>query len=168
MKKGLLVIDVQNDYFPGGKFTLWNAEKTLDNIEKVILKAESNDIPVILVQHIADSDSPFFCEGTEGDAIHPRILKVAPHGKIVAKTYADSFYQTNLEAELSKLGVEELLICGMMTHNCVTHTAISKSAEKYSVKVLPDCCTTVTEVLHLLSLHALSIRVELLNSSDAI
>ena len=168
MKKALLVIDVQNDYFPGGKFPLWHTEETLDNIEKAILKAESNNVPVIIIQHVADSNAPFFNEGTEGVEVHPGILKAAPHGKIVIKTFADTFHKTNLAEVLSELGVEELLVCGMMTHNCVTHTAISKSAEKYSVKILPDCCTTVDELIHLLALDALSIRIEFVNSDDAI
>lgn len=61
-----------------------------------------------------------------------------------------------------------MLVCGMMTHNCVTHTAISRSAEKYTVRVLPDCCTTVSEMLHLLALHALSTRISLIPSAQAI
>jgi nicotinamidase-related amidase len=60
--------------------------------------------------------------------------------------------------------VEELLICGMMTQNCVTHTAISKSAEKYRVAILTDCCTTVNEMLQLIALHAVSTRVRLVES----
>jgi nicotinamidase-related amidase len=56
----------------------------------------------------------------------------------------------------------------MMTQNCVTHTAISKAAEKYAVTVLTDCCTTVSEILHLIALHALSTRVKLLPSTEAI
>jgi len=49
------------------------------------------------------------------------------------KHFADSFEKTKLEETLAKLGVTELLLCGMMTQNCVTHTAISKAAEKYNV-----------------------------------
>jgi len=49
---------------------------------------------------------------------------------------------------------------------CVTHTAISKAAEKYSVTILPDCCTTVSEILHLIALHAVSKRVKLVPSSE--
>jgi nicotinamidase-related amidase len=44
-----------------------------------------------------------------------------------------------------------MLVCGMMTQNCVTHTAISKAAEKYSVKILPDCFTTINEPIHLIA-----------------
>ena len=54
MKKALLVIDLQNDYFPGGKFPLWNADTVLQNIEQAIQRASANDVPVIHVQHVAN------------------------------------------------------------------------------------------------------------------
>jgi nicotinamidase-related amidase len=56
----------------------------------------------------------------------------------------------------------------MMTQNCVAHTAISKAAEKYAVPILPDCCTTVSEILHLIALHAVSTRVKLVASSEVL
>ena len=55
MAKALLVIDLQNDYFPGGKFPLWNTEAVLQNIGRAIEMAKAQGIPVIHVQHIADS-----------------------------------------------------------------------------------------------------------------
>lgn len=82
----------------------------------------------------------------------------------MTKAFADSFVDTTLEATLTQLGVEELLICGMMTQDCVTHTAISKSAEKYRVAILTDCCTTVSEMLHLIALHAVATRVRRVES----
>jgi nicotinamidase-related amidase len=112
--------------------------------------------------------APFFNEGTPGADIHQRILAAAPKAPIVVKEFADSFEKTTLEATLTKLGVTELLVCGMMTQNCVTHTAISKAAEKYSVSVLVDCCTTVDEMIHDIALHALSTRVKLVPSSEAL
>ena len=93
-------------------------------------------IPVVIIQHIANSEmgiAPFFNEGTKGADIHPRILAAAPNAPVVVKEFADSFEKTTLEETLAKLGATELLVCGMMTQNCVTHTAISKAAEKYSV-----------------------------------
>ena len=171
MTKALLVIDLQNDYFPGGKFPLWNTEVVLRNIEQAIEKARSSRIPVVIIRHIANSKlgiAPFFNEGTAGTDIHPRILAAAPDTPVVVKEFADSFEKTTLEETLSKLGVNELLVCGMMTQNCVTHTAISKSAEKYNVSVLVDCCTTVSEILHQIALHALSTRVKLVLSSEAL
>lgn len=171
MSKALLIIDLQNDYFPGGLFPLWNAEAVLSNIEKAIAKAGAAGIPVIIIQHIANSEAgiaPFFNKGTSGADVHPRVLAAAPDAPIVVKEFADSFAKTNLEETLSKLGVTQLLVCGMMTQNCVTHTAISKSAEKYKVSILPDCSTTVSEILHLIALHAVSTRVPLVSSADAI
>lgn len=171
MKKALLVIDLQNDYFPGGKFPLWNTEATLANIERAIAAAREKDIPVIHIQHIADPAmgiAPFFNEGTEGAEIHPRILEAAPDAPVVVKRFADGFVETDLEKTLSELGVTDLLICGMMTQNCVTHTAISTSAEKYNVSILTDCCTTVDAMIHNIALHAVSTRVPLVESSEVI
>lgn len=169
MKKALLVIDLQNDYFPGGKFPLWNTDAILQNIERAIAKANAQGIPVIHIQHVAkQGTAPFFNEGTPGTDIHPSILAVAPKAPVVVKEFADSFEQTNLEETLTKLGVTDLLVCGMMTQNCVTHTAISKAVEKYNVTILPDCCTTVSEILHLIALHAVSTRVNLVPSSEAL
>jgi len=71
---------------------------------------------------------------------------------VVLKEFADSFEKMTPEETLAKLGVTELLISGMMTQNCVTHTAISKAAEKYGATILPDCCTTVDEMIDLMQL----------------
>ena len=169
MRKALIVIDVQNDYFPSGKFPLWNADKTLTHIELAIANAIKNKVEIIHVQHIANPDngiSPFFNEGTEGVEIHPRILDAAPDAPIVIKRHADSFYDTNLEDILQAKGVQELIICGMMTQNCVTHTAISKAAEKYQVSILADCCTTLDEMIHGIALSAISSRVALKQSLE--
>jgi nicotinamidase-related amidase len=171
MKKALLLIDLQNDYFPGGKFPLWNTAAVLTNVEQAIKAARTKGIPVIHIQHIANPKmgiAPFFNQGTAGAQIHPRLLAAAPDAPIVVKEYADSFVGTKLEETLSGLGVDELLVCGMMTQNCVTHTAISKSAEKYKVSILPDCCTTVDEMIHNIALHALSTRVPLVPAKDAL
>lgn len=169
--QALIIIDLQNDYFPDGKFPLWNTDVTLANIEHAIAKAHDKNIPIIIIQHIADATkgiAPFFNEGTHGAEIHPSILAACPDGIIVTKAFADSFYNTELETVLSKLNVNELLICGMMTQNCVTHTAISKSAEKYSVKILTDCCTSVSQMIHLIALNAVSTRVPLVESDVAL
>jgi nicotinamidase-related amidase len=163
-KSALVVIDLQNDYFPGGLFPLWSAEETLRNVVAAIGKARALGIPVIHIQHVANAAkgiAPFFNAGTPGVDIHPEVLAAAPDAPVVVKEYADSFHGTTLEQVLSGLGVEELLICGMMTQNCVTHTALSKGAEKYKVTVLTDCCTTVSQILHLIALNALSTRVAL-------
>ncbi len=170
MNKALLIIDLQNDYFPEGKFPLWNPDVVLQKVEQAIAKAQAQNIPVILIQHVANASkglAPFFNQATHGVEIHPRILAAAPAAPIVIKEFADSFLNTTLETVLSQLKVDELIICGMMTQNCVTHTAISKSAEKYQVSVIKEACTTVSEILHLIALNALSNRVKLVDLEEA-
>ena len=171
MSKVLLIIDVQNDYFPGGRFPLWNTDVLLANIERAIEKAKAHGVHVVLIQHVVDGAqgaAPFFNKGTTGVEIHPRILAAAPGAPIVVKAFADAFVKTNLEAVLAGLGATELLVCGMMTQNCVTHTAISKSVEKYEVSILEDCCTTVSEILHVIALRAVSTRLRVVPASEAI
>lgn len=169
--RALLVVDLQNDYFPGGKFPLWNPEATLERTLHAIERAQAQGIPVILVQHVADSrrgPAPFFTEGSEGVQLHPRLRAVAPDAPVVVKAFADSFHETKLEETLATMGITELLVCGMMTQNCVTHTAISKAAEKYRVSILGNCCTTVSEPLHLIALNAVSTRLSILSAAEAL
>jgi len=78
---------------------------------------------------------------------------------MIEKQYADSFEQTRFEETLKTLNIDTLLICGMMTQNCVTHTAISKAAERYEISILADCCTSVDVMIHNIALNAISTRV---------
>ena len=164
-KPALVVIDPQNDYFPNGAFPLWNTEGTLGVIEKAIAAAQAKGIPVVLVQHVADASkgiAPFFNPGTEGVALHARVSAIAPNAPVVVKHFADSFEGTTLHDTLRGLGADTLILCGMMTQNCVTHTALSRRADDYrGVTVLTDASTTVTEMLHRIALNALSTRVTL-------
>ncbi|WP_406610682.1 cysteine hydrolase family protein [Agarivorans sp. JK6] len=170
MTTALLIIDLQNDYFPEGKYPLWNTSKCLQNIQFAIAKATEQQMELIHIQHIADPEmglAPFFNQGSNGSDIHPEILAAAPQGKVIVKRFADSFEQTELNSYLQQQGIDKLLMCGMMTQNCITHTALSKATEAYEVSILADCCTTVDEMLHNIALHALSTRVPLLSLEQA-
>ena len=150
---------------------MWNTEATLSNVEQTISKAQSLGWTIVLVQHVANAKlglAPFFNEGSNGVDIHPRILAAAPDAPIVVKQFADSFHHTTLEQVLQQRGVEELFVCGMMTQNCVTHTVISKAAEKYRTTILSDCCTTVDAMIHNIALNAVSTRLNLATWSAAI
>lgn len=171
MKKALLLIDLQNDYFSDGAFPLWNTEAVLSTCETAVHQAQRQDIPVILIQHVANPQrgrAPFFNAETTGVQLHPRIVAAAPAATRIVKAFADSFHQTALDQTLQELHITDLLIGGLMTQNCVTHTALSKAAEKYAVTILPDCCTTVSEILHKIALNALSTRIPLVASTEAL
>ena len=86
----------------------------------------------------------------------PAGTEQAAHG--LRPTASHGVLKTTLEDTLTKRVATELLVCGMMTRNCVTHTVISKSAEKCDTTVLADACTTASEMLHLIALTALLAR----------
>lgn len=159
-RTALLVIDPQYDYFDNGKFPLWNADNTLNEIVSAILAAKEQDAAVVLVQHVSDEESPFFVAGTQGVKLHQAILDAAPDAPIVTKEHADAFQDTNLTELLNDLEIDRLVVCGMMTQNCVTHTAISDDADPYQVSILSDACTTREELLHLIALDAIKTKVK--------
>lgn len=164
MKTAVIVIDLQNDYFPGGQYPLWNTESVLQNALELVEASKKRGDLIVLVQHVADPDkgvSPFFNKGTVGVEIHKEVLETAPEAPVVIKRFADSFEKTDLEEILSKNDIERLLVCGMMTQNCVTHTAISKAAEKYDVTVVGDCSTTIDQMIHNIALSGMSTRVQI-------
>lgn len=160
-EQALLVIDPQNDYFPDGKYPLWNTEVVLEKMKQAIKTAREKSIPVLLIRHEGNENSPFFNPGTEGVEIHPEITKLTPNAPVITKHFADSFEQTPLSGLLGDLDISELILCGMMTQNCITHTALSKMAEGYQVSVLTDACTTVDAMIHGIAINALSVRTHL-------
>lgn len=167
----LIVIDLQNDYFPAGAFPLWEAEACLTRCLDAIVKAQAAGMPIFLVQHLADAAkgiAPFFNPGTMGAQLHPRLLAAAPEASVIVKHFADSFLATSLSEALQAQGVERLILCGMMTQNCVTHTALSRQAERYTVQILGDCCTSVSQMIHLIALNALAPRVAISSLADAL
>jgi nicotinamidase-related amidase len=167
-KAALVVIDVQNDYFEGGAFPLWNPGQALAATEKAIQAARSKDMPVVFVQHVAAGPSPFFNACTEGVKIHERVRAAVGESPLVTKQHADAFEGTPLHDTLQGLGADELIVCGMMTQNCVTHTAISRRADAYrKVTVLTDASTTATEMLHLIAVAGLAPRVNLATVDQA-
>ena len=167
-KTALLVIDLQNDYFEGGAFPLWEAQATAARVVDAIGRARESGAEIILVQHVAKAAAPFFNAGTAGAEIHPAIRAAAPDAPVVVKHAADSFHQTALEETLRARGIQRLLVCGMMTQNCVTHTAVSKAAEAYDVAVIGDLSTTVSQLLHKIALNGLSTRLPILDAATAL
>ena len=163
----LLVIDLQNDYFADGRFPLWDSDKVLRQTKTAIQNARKANMNVILVQHQDSANGPFFTPNSHGVQIHSEILATAGNVPIITKTQADSFLNTDLSTLLKELNINKLIICGMMSHNCVTHTALSNAAQAFELAVLADCTTTVSEILHQIALNALAPRVNIINSANA-
>jgi nicotinamidase-related amidase len=66
-KRALVLIDIQNDYFPGGKWTLSGIESAADNAAKVLAAARAASVLVVHVRHeFPSADAPFFAPGSPG------------------------------------------------------------------------------------------------------
>lgn len=141
MKKALLIIDVQNDYFENGKCRLHQPEAALKAIQRLLKYFRDMQYQVYYIQHIAAKDAPFFVPDTEGIRICENI-KPLDAEKIIKKHYPNSFFETELQEELKKSSVTELTVCGMMTHMCVDTTVRAAKDLGYQVTLISDACAT--------------------------
>ncbi len=164
MSRALLVIDIQNEYFPGGALPLHQAQETEARIVAAIARARQAGDRVVLVRHVAKAATGLFGAAGAGIAIRPAILAAAGDAPVVTKSFADAFQDTDLARHLD--GVGELLVCGMMTQNCVVFTAMSLDAKRFEVRVVGDLCAAPAEIVHLIALNALESKVKVLQSAE--
>ena len=139
-KTALVVIDVQNDYFPGGRFPLFRANAALKNVLALRDWARGRSIPIFWVRHTSRAESRFFRPGTPGRELHPRL--VPGDETIVDKTTPNSFVGTNLEALLRKSGVDTVVWAGMMTWMCVDTTVRAAKDLGFSNILAHDACAS--------------------------
>lgn len=141
-KRAVVVIDIQNDYFPNGKYELVGIERAAANAAKVIGVARAKGDRVIHVQHIFPSpDAPFFTPDSEGAEINP---VVAPQEgeTVVVKNSPNPFLKTNLKEILDADGIEEVVVIGAMSHMCIDATTRAASDYGYKTTVVQDACAT--------------------------
>lgn len=165
MTRALVIIDIQNDYFPGGVLPLFEAEAVEARLVEAIGKARDAGDKVILVRHVSKASAGLFAKDGEGIGIREAILKAAGDAPVVTKSVADAFQDTDLASHLD--GVDELLVCGMMTQNCVVFTAMSRAADGYDVTVLGDLCTAPSEIVHKIALNALGSKTKVAEAASA-
>ena len=142
MHEALLIIDVQNDYFPGGTCELYKAYEAEDRIKSLIKESRTLLRHIIYIQHINPADDTFFLEGTYGCEISERI-KPLPDDKVIVKYYPNSFFETELDSYLKENGIKKLIVCGMMTHMCVDTTVRAAMDYGYEVDLVADACATM-------------------------
>ncbi|MGJ7544117.1 isochorismatase family protein [Variovorax sp. LT1R16] len=160
MKKALVVIDIQNDYFPGGAFVLENAEEACKGAVEAIEQAKREGWLVVGVQHVNAADAPAFKPGTEGVKTHGHVAAALGDAPIVVKSEADSFFNTDLEKIVRQAGITDLYLTGMMTQHCVTHTALSPQARDLSIHIIAKGCAAPAKALSNLALQGLSARCQ--------
>ncbi|MCK1998735.1 cysteine hydrolase [Psychrobacillus psychrodurans] len=143
MSTALIIVDIQNDYFPKGNMELSNPEKAAANAAKVLEWFRKNNKENIFhIQHIAaDPALGFFISDTVGAEIHETVQPLE-NESIIIKHFPNSFLKTELESQLKEKGITKVVVVGMMTHMCIDATVRAAVDLGYETTLIEDACAT--------------------------
>lgn len=138
-KRAILVVDLQNEYWPTGKFPLVGIDAAA-NATRVIAHARKQGDLVVHIRHEMPG-RPIFVPGTDGAEINAAVL---PQGDepVITKNFPNSFRETGLDTLLKEHGVEETVVIGAMSHMCVDATTRAANDLGYSTVTIHDACAT--------------------------
>ncbi|MCE9900808.1 MULTISPECIES: isochorismatase family protein [Enterobacteriaceae] len=137
MKNVLIVIDVQNDYFPGGAWPLEGAEEATAEIVGAVRQAYKEGWMVVGIKDVAAPDAPFLRPGSPGTDILSAVAGALGGAVVLRKKEADSFYNTGLEELLRGAGITDIWLTGMMTQHGAFFTGEGHAGTCSGKKV---CC----------------------------
>ncbi len=144
VKRALIVIDVQNEYFSGNlQIEFPDRHVSLANIARAMDAAQAAGIPVIMVQQFAPSQSPVFAEGSHDWEMHEHI-KTRQWQHKINKKLPSAFAGTDLADWLAANYIDTLCVCGYMTHNCVDSTIKHAFHSGLQVEYLHDASGTLS------------------------
>ncbi|MFA4949168.1 MAG: cysteine hydrolase family protein [Candidatus Krumholzibacteriia bacterium] len=136
----LLLVDIQNDYFPGGKNELEGSVAASRRAGELLALCRRLELPIIHVQHVSTRPgATYFLPDTAGVRIHESVAPIA--GELVLqKHYPNAFRDKQLLVQLGLKHVARLVICGMMTHMCVDATVRAACDLKFECILAGDAC----------------------------
>ncbi len=142
MASGLLLIDFQNDYFPGGKMELVGMDEAAAKAAALLSRARGLGMPVFHAQHISlEPEATFFRPYSKGAEIDARVTPL-PGEPVAVKHFPNAFRDTFLADALRSAGVDQLLICGAMTHMCIDASTRAAFDMGFRCTVIEDACAT--------------------------
>ena len=142
MKTALVLVDIQNDYFAGGRMELSGMEAAGETAKALLSHFRENNWPTVHVQHIsAQKGATFFIPDTDGAKIHDSITPL-DQDTVIQKHFPNSFRETDLYDHLTGAGVKNLVICGAMSHMCIDATTRAAADLNFSCVVVHDACAT--------------------------
>jgi len=142
MSKALLLIDIQNDYFPGGDMELVGIDQASSRAAELLGMFRDKGGPLVHVKHVfADPAAPFFRAGSPGIEIHSSVAPLEGEA-VVTKANVNAFLETELKEILDRQGVDELVIAGAMSHMCIEGTSRAAADLGYKCQVIHDACAT--------------------------
>ena len=142
MKTGLILVDIQNDYFPGGRMELVGISEVGQKAAELLSFFRANNWPTFHIQHLSvHKGATFFLPDTEGAEIHGCIKPLSDE-QVIQKFYPNSFRETALLEELKKKQVAQVVICGAMSHMCIDATVRAAFDFGFECVVIQDACAT--------------------------
>ena len=142
MSAALLIIDIQNDYFPGGTMELAGAEAAAAQAGRLLAAFRGKGLPVIHIQHVAARPgATFFLPGTAGAEIHPSVSP-RPGETVLQKHFPNAFRETPLLEHLRGAGITHPVIAGMMTHMCIDTSTRAAADLGFTCALAGDACAT--------------------------
>lgn len=140
MSEALLLIDIQNDYFPGGAMALEGSVAAGQAAGRLLATWRERKLPVVHVQHLSTRPgASFFVPGSPGVEIHSCVAPLVGE-TVICKNFPNSFRNTGLHEHLQGIGAKALLICGMMTNMCIDATVRAAADLGYRCRVAHDAC----------------------------
>ena len=142
MKAALILVDIQKDYFPGGRMELVGMKEASENAREMLRFFREKKWPIFHIQHIAIKDgATFFLPNSQGIDIHENVTPISSE-PVIQKHHPNSFLNTKLHEELLKAGIESVVICGAMSHMCIDATTRAAADLGFQCTVIHDACAT--------------------------
>lgn len=142
MKTALLLIEIQNDYFPNGRMPLEKPLEASLKAQELLQACRAKQLMTVYVQQVSTRQNDLhLLPCTKGVEIHPNVAPIKSE-TIIKKHYPNSFKDTNLLNHLVKHEINHLVIAGMMTHMSIESTVRAACDLGFTCTVLSDACTT--------------------------
>ena len=145
-QQALILIDIQNDYFPGGPIAMSQQAPFVDaataNARRVLEWFRRNHQPVFHVQHLAiQPGATFFVPDTVGVETHYQVAPLDDE-PLIRKHFPNAFRDTSLQKKLADSNVDRLTVCGAMTHMCIDTSVRAAFDLGFACRVVADACAT--------------------------
>ena len=142
MKTALILVDIQNDYFAGGRMELVGMEAAAEKAGHLLAYFRENRMPTFHIQHISSREgATFFLPNTPGVEIHASV-KPDPDELVIRKSFPNSFRETTLFDALKHAQVDKVVICGAMSHMCIDATTRAAADLGFQCTLIHDACAT--------------------------
>lgn len=139
--RAVLVVDLQNEYWPSGNLPIQGIDAAATNAARVMAYARAKGDLVVNIRHEMPG-APFFVPGSAGAEINDAVRPAAGE-PVITKNFPNSFRDTGLSDLLKEKGVEDVVVVGAMSHMCVDATVRAANDLGFKTTTIHDACATL-------------------------